>query len=305
MPSSPSGPCSRGKTTTCSASVRARAASGWVGEPAVGSASGRASGPAASARAASVAVTHWPVLGDGDGSDLVAIRVGGGQHVASGHQRHLVLGRLPAEQHHQPGAGCAARALPGEPAGARPEQRRRGGEGLGRVAGGHGPDRTAHPCNVRSMRFWAHEIATVTHGALVGDDVIVDGAGIDTRELPSGRAVRARRRRPRRPRLHHRRPRARGVSLPHRPPGADRPARRGGRHRGARSRGRPVRPSVRGGPRPAGGAARARGRRGRGGGHHRVGGQDHHQGPAGRRAWPPRIGPQPACARSTTSWVCL
>ncbi|HEY5153769.1 MAG TPA: UDP-N-acetylmuramoyl-tripeptide--D-alanyl-D-alanine ligase, partial [Acidimicrobiales bacterium] len=36
------------------------------------------------------------------------------------------------------------------------------------------------------MRFWAHEIATVTHGTLVGDDVIVDGAGIDSRDLPSG-----------------------------------------------------------------------------------------------------------------------
>ncbi len=36
------------------------------------------------------------------------------------------------------------------------------------------------------MRFWAREIAVVTGGVLVGEDVIVDGAGIDTRELPSG-----------------------------------------------------------------------------------------------------------------------
>ena len=36
------------------------------------------------------------------------------------------------------------------------------------------------------MRFWAREIAAATGGALVGEDVIVDGAGIDSRDLPSG-----------------------------------------------------------------------------------------------------------------------
>ena len=36
------------------------------------------------------------------------------------------------------------------------------------------------------MRFWAREIAAATGGVLVGDDVVVDGAGIDTRELPAG-----------------------------------------------------------------------------------------------------------------------
>ncbi len=36
------------------------------------------------------------------------------------------------------------------------------------------------------MRFWASEIVATTGGVLVGEDVMVDGAGIDTRELPSG-----------------------------------------------------------------------------------------------------------------------
>ena len=70
--------------------------------PVVGRASGRASGSRGQGARRVVGLDPAAVLLDGDRLDLVAVGIGGGEDVAGGDQRDLVLGRLAAEQHDEP-----------------------------------------------------------------------------------------------------------------------------------------------------------------------------------------------------------
>ena len=66
---------------------------------------------------AASACTHSPVAGDADRHDVVALGVGGGEHVAGGDPGDVVLGGLAAEQHdeaHPAGGGPGVEGVAGE-----------------------------------------------------------------------------------------------------------------------------------------------------------------------------------------------
>ena len=94
-----------------------------------------------------------PVAGDPDRHDVVLRRVSRVQHVERGDAGDFVLGGLSSEEDHE-----AHTVVPG----------------TGR-----------HECNckTRGMRFQAAEIERATGGKLIGEDVVVDGATIDSREV--------------------------------------------------------------------------------------------------------------------------
>ena len=138
---------------------------------------GRASGPAASAAAASFGDRPLAVGRDPDRGDAVPRRIRGAQHVGGRRARHVVFGRLPAEDHdemdpvvgHRGGGPIVVHRPNGT---VRP--REDSGIGCGRRRG-WAPDRTR-----RRIRRGIVRLA------------------LD----PAGRAVRADRGRARRPRLH-------------------------------------------------------------------------------------------------------
>ena len=98
-----------------------------------------------------------PFASDADRHDVVAVGIGGLQHVQRGDARHLVLGRAAAEEHHQ--------------AYARPA----GSVQWAQVN-----------CKTPPMRFSATEIARAVGGTVRGDDVEVDGVTIDSRAVAGG-----------------------------------------------------------------------------------------------------------------------
>ena len=138
---------------------------------------GKASGPAASAAAAPSASAHWPSVEMPIGVMRYFGRVRGAQHVGGRRARHVVFGRLPAEQHHEVDPIVAHPvAVPSW--------------SIGRTV----------PFDL--VRILASDAAAAVGGRLVGPDVEFDGASFDSRSTAAGRAVRADRRRARRPRLH-------------------------------------------------------------------------------------------------------
>ena len=107
VPSSPCGPCSSGSTTTGTSSPTAgvTAGSGSIAVPVASRRSmplrGRRELAGAAVERGDGVVGAHPVAlaGDADGLEVVAVLVDGPQHVERRHARHLVLGRLAAEQH--------------------------------------------------------------------------------------------------------------------------------------------------------------------------------------------------------------
>ena len=118
---------------------------------------GIASAPARSAGGGLLGERPLALGGDADRGDPVPVGIGGAKHVRGGDARHVVFGRLAAEQHDEMDATSSPAVVDHRPT-----------------------------VPSASVRIRASEAAAAIGGRLIGPDVEFDGASFDSRSTQPG-----------------------------------------------------------------------------------------------------------------------